>query len=69
MDQICKAYNVYKELDQLLKNFLQTIPLITNLRDKSMRERHWQELMRKTGVKFIIDENFRLSNLLDLNLH
>lgn len=34
-----------------------------------MRERHWQELMRKTGVKFIIDENFRLSNLLDLNLH
>lgn len=25
--------------------------------------------MRKTGVKFIIDENFRLSNLLDLNLH
>ncbi|CAL6052399.1 Dynein_heavy chain [Hexamita inflata] len=69
MDQISRAYPVYKELDQILKNFLNTIPLITNLRDKSMRERHWQELMKKTQVKFVIDENFKLADLLDLNLH
>lgn len=69
LDQSCRAYNVYKELDLLLKNFLQTVPLITNLRDKSMRDRHWQELMRRTGTKIAIDENFKLSDLLDLNLH
>lgn len=34
-----------------------------------MRDRHWQELMRRTGTKIAIDENFKLSDLLDLNLH
>ena len=68
MDQVCRTYNVYKELDKTLKTFNTTIPLITNLRDKSMRERHWHELMRRTKVTFTIDETFRLADLLALNL-
>merc|ERR1719199_61207 len=34
-----------------------------------MRDRHWAMLMDLTGVKFVIDDKFKLDNLLALQLH
>lgn len=51
---------MYKELESTLKNFNNTIPLIINLNDRSMRERHWLELSKRTGVKIVIDDQLKL---------
>lgn len=69
MDQVSRAFNVYKELESTLKNFNNTIPLIINLNDRSMRERHWLELSKRTGVKIVIDDQLKLQDILDQNLH
>jgi dynein heavy chain len=52
-----------------VKNFLSTIPLVSDLRHPSMRPRHWDMLMELTGVKFVIDDKFKLEDLIRLELH
>ena len=37
-------------LDNSLKNFLVSVPLVADLRSPSMRDRHWQLLMEATQV-------------------
>jgi dynein heavy chain len=64
-----KNSNTYTVTEQDVKNFMSTIPLVADLRHPSMRDRHWKMLMDLTGVKFVIDENFKLENLLALQLH
>jgi len=41
----------FKGLDQSVKNYLVSIPLIADLRSPAMRDRHWQQLMEATGVR------------------
>ena len=59
----------YKGLDQSVKNFLVSIPLVADLRSPAMRDRHWQLLMETTKVHFKIDAEFKLDDLLSLELH
>jgi dynein heavy chain len=59
----------YVGLDLSVKNFLVSIPLVSDLRSPDMRDRHWQSLMKTTGVTFVIDANFKLDDLLALQLH
>jgi len=65
--------DAFISLDKLCKNFLSTIPLITLLRAKSMRPRHWKLLIKATNADSFIppcdDENIRLGGLLALDLH
>lgn len=42
--------DVFKGLDNLVKNFLVSVPLVADLRSPAMRERHWQQLMEATKV-------------------
>lgn len=37
-------------LDQSLKNFATSVPLVADLRSPAMRDRHWQQLMTTTKV-------------------
>ncbi|KAI8464229.1 MAG: flagellar alpha dynein [Monoraphidium minutum] len=61
---------VFKGLDQSVKNFLVSVPLVADLRSPAMRPRHWQQLMEATGVKFdVADPSFKLDQLLALELH
>jgi dynein heavy chain, axonemal len=46
-----------------------TLPLLGALYHPSMRQRHWKQLMRATGVSFETDERFCLGDLLALKLH
>jgi dynein heavy chain, axonemal len=69
LDKFVKNSNTYTVTEQDVKNFMSTIPLVADLRHPSMRDRHWKMLMDLTGCKFVIDENFKLENLLALQLH
>lgn len=37
-------------LDIRMKEFKNSIPLFIELKNEALRERHWQELMEKTGI-------------------
>lgn len=36
-------------LDLKMKQFKGIVPLMVSLKNEAMRERHWKELMKKTG--------------------
>lgn len=36
-------------LDLKMKQFKGVVPLMVSLKNEAMRERHWKELMKKTG--------------------
>lgn len=40
--------DVFKGLDNMVKNFLVSMPLVADLRSPAMRPRHWQQLMETT---------------------
>ena len=68
-DKFVKNTNTYTVTEQDVKNFMCSIPLVSDLRHPSMRKRHWDMLMEKTGVSIQIDEKFKLEDLLKLQLH
>eukprot|EP00960_Hanusia_phi_P043077 755854-Hanusia_phi.AAC.7 len=68
-DKFVKGTDCFTICEQNVKNFLSTIPLVSDLRHPSMRDRHWNMLMDLTGVKFQIDDSFKLDDLLRLELH
>ena len=62
----------YKAADKLSKDFVNTIPLISLLAAKCMRDRHWNALKIVTKKDFTPpyeDKNMLLGNILSLNLH
>ena len=64
--------DLYKDSGKKLKDFINTIPLISMLRSKAMRPRHWMLLKQATGKEFVPpyeDEDMQLGGLLALNLH
>ena len=61
--------DAYKGLDASVKNFLTSVPLVADLRSPDMRDRHWKQLMDTTGKTFVIDDKFKLDDLLALELH
>ena len=62
----------YKAADKLSKDFLNTIPLITLLAAKCMRERHWEALKQATKKDFVppyADKELLMGGILALELH
>ncbi|RUS88169.1 hypothetical protein EGW08_004066, partial [Elysia chlorotica] len=49
-------------------DFKQGMPVITSLRNPSLRQRHWDEIQRIIGKSISRDKNFTLGNLLDMNI-
>lgn len=62
MDQYIKKFrsfpHVVRQLDvgicleTIMKTFKNSVPLFVELKNEAMRERHWQELMDKSGKHF-----------------
>ncbi|KAJ9460839.1 Dynein beta chain [Diplonema papillatum] len=69
----CKATNTFVGLEDEIKSMLITLPLVENLRNPAMRERHWKQLLQKCEVPAgSVDpesELFSLQDLLSLQLH
>ncbi|KAL0218105.1 hypothetical protein RCL1_008953 [Eukaryota sp. TZLM3-RCL] len=64
-----RAYDAFNGLADLITNFLSTVPLIADLRNDSMRRRHWKEIAKITGQNFEISDDFTLKDMLSLELH
>lgn len=64
--------DAYKGMNQAMKDFLNTCPLIAALGHSSMRPRHWSMLMEATGKTFTPpheDDQLKVGTVLDLQLH
>ena len=64
-----RSTDAFIGLDDSVKNFLTSVPLVADLRSPDMRDRHWKSLMQVTGKEFVIDDSFSLDSLLALELH
>jgi len=69
IDVAAHKWPVYQELVDHTRNFANSLPLVDELRNDAMRDRHWAELMKVTRKKFVITEDFTLGDILQLNLH
>ncbi|XP_031448519.1 dynein heavy chain 10, axonemal isoform X3 [Phasianus colchicus] len=57
-------------LETKLKAFRDSIPLLLDLKNEALRERHWQDLMERTGTRFeMTTEAFTLENMFAMELH
>ncbi|XP_070572584.1 dynein axonemal heavy chain 10-like isoform X2 [Ptychodera flava] len=57
-------------LESKLKEFKESLPLLLDLKNEALRERHWKELMAKTGKDFDMNpETLTLEKLFAMELH
>lgn len=47
-----KKLDVGQTLEINMRNFKNSVPLFVELKNEAMRERHWMDLMKKTGQYF-----------------
>jgi dynein heavy chain len=72
MHKCTRWSKAYIAADKLSKDFLNTVPLVSLLAAKSMRERHWEALKTVTKKNFVPpyeDKEQILGGILALNLH
>ena len=69
----CKVTGTFVGLESEIKSMLVTLPLVENLRNPAMRERHWKQLLKRCAVdSTAVDpesDDFSLQDLLSLQLH
>ncbi|KAG2470484.1 DYH10 protein, partial [Polypterus senegalus] len=57
-------------LNSKMKEFKDSIPLLLYLKNEALRERHWKELMTRTGTSFDMNpDTFTLENMFAMELH
>jgi len=66
--KVDKKCNAYIGILEEIKKWLKFLPLCGQLRDPSMRERHWDMIRKKVSSNFVIDANLRLSDVYALEL-
>ncbi|KAI8812367.1 dynein heavy chain and region D6 of dynein motor-domain-containing protein [Cladochytrium replicatum] len=69
MDKEIKAWDVYSGLDQMVKDMITSLRAVGELRSNAIRERHWKQLMKTTGVTFVLTKDMKFQDLLSLQLH
>lgn len=69
LDKEMRAWDAFSGLDNQVKNILTSLRAVAELQNPAIRERHWSQLMQATGVRFTMDEDTTLADLLKLNLH
>ncbi|EDV92648.1 GH18884 [Drosophila grimshawi] len=59
-----------QQLEIHMKQFKATVPLMVSLKNEALRERHWRQLMEKTGQYFDMSPTrFTLDNMFAMQLH
>ena len=65
----CKQYLANTKLELFMVGFGEGLPLIAELKNDALRDRHWKKLMEVTGKTFDISpKSFTLEDLFQLNL-
>jgi dynein heavy chain len=67
--KVDKRANAFNGILDEIKKWLNFLPLIGELRDQSMRDRHWDMIRDKVQSQFVIDSNLYLKDIYDLNLN
>ena len=69
MPKELRGWDAYLELKKMVDEFLETLPLVEQLANPSLRERHWKALETLTGKKLEVTlESFMLKDLLDAGI-
>ncbi|XP_028263973.1 dynein axonemal heavy chain 9 isoform X2 [Parambassis ranga] len=68
-DKEVRAWDAFTGLDSRVKNLLTSLRAVADLQNPAIRARHWHQLMAATGVRFTMDQETTLADLLQLNLH
>ncbi|NXL65574.1 DYH9 protein, partial [Chordeiles acutipennis] len=69
LDKEMRAWDAFTGLDSKVMNMVTALKAVAELQNPAIRERHWNQLMQMTGVRFVMDSNTTLADLLKLNLH
>ncbi|KAL5017096.1 hypothetical protein ScPMuIL_006685 [Solemya velum] len=70
MPKDVKGTAIARALDEKMKEFRDSLPLFIDLKHEALRERHWKDLMIKTGQNFDMNpETFTLANVFAMELH
>ncbi|KAL0180144.1 hypothetical protein M9458_025586, partial [Cirrhinus mrigala] len=69
LDKEARSWDAFSGLDGTVKNTLISLRAVAELQNPAIRPRHWQQLMNATGVRFTMDQDTTLADLLRLNLH
>ncbi|KAJ3602266.1 hypothetical protein NHX12_030025 [Muraenolepis orangiensis] len=57
-------------LEGRMKEFKESLPLLLDLKNEALRERHWRDLMERSGTSFDMNpETFTLENMFSIELH
>ncbi|XP_058491324.1 dynein axonemal heavy chain 10 [Solea solea] len=57
-------------LEGRMKEFRESLPLLLDLKNEALRDRHWKVLMEKTGTAFEMNtDSFTLENMFAMELH
>lgn len=59
---------VLDNLKSLVYEFKDSMPVVVALRNKDLKEYHWEEIRKIIGKEFTIDDNFTLKNLIELDV-
>uniref|UniRef100_F7BXB8 Dynein axonemal heavy chain 17 n=1 Tax=Equus caballus TaxID=9796 RepID=F7BXB8_HORSE len=69
LDKEMKSWDAFVGLDNTVKNMITSLRAVSELQNPAIRDRHWQQLMQATQVKFEMSDETTLADLLQLNLH
>jgi dynein heavy chain len=69
LDKEIKGWDVYIGLDQAVKDMITSLRAVGELRSNAIRDRHWKQLMKTTGVTFVVTKDMKFQDLLSLQLH
>ncbi|XP_067910594.1 dynein axonemal heavy chain 10 isoform X6 [Heterodontus francisci] len=65
-----RSLSVGFHLESQMKEFKESIPLLLDLKNEALRERHWRTLMARTDTQFEMRaETFTLQNMFAMQLH
>lgn len=53
----------------MVKDMVTALRAVGELRSNAIRDRHWKQLMKTTGVTFVITDDMKFQDLLQLQLH
>ncbi|XP_050446950.1 dynein beta chain, ciliary-like [Cataglyphis hispanica] len=69
LDKEIRTWDLYARIEAQVRNMISSLRAVSELQNPAIRDRHWQELMAETRVKFTMDDKTTLEDLLKLELH
>ena len=69
LDKAMRNWHAYLGLETTVKNMLTSLRAVGELQNSAIRDRHWDQLVQATKVRFTMSDDTTLADLLSLNLH